>query len=209
MNCQEFWDTAPELAGETGAEALAHAAGLPEVFGPAGEPARAGPGFARRSGGMEPRESAGARGRQVACRLPRAGRLVAPEPARRWWFPAVTWSAAAAVVAAAFLLLVVRERLPRAPRNVTVGAGMAAADWSARLAAGDYEADSGGEFIPLPNAERLAPDEDVNMVRVEVPRSAMIAVGFAVPADRASELVQADVVLGSDGLARAVRFLDE
>jgi hypothetical protein len=74
------------------------------------------------------------------------------------------------------------------------------------------EGDAGaasGEFIPLPNAARLAPSEDVNLVRVEVPRSTMIALGYPVAADRAAELVQADVVLGSDGLARAVRFLDE
>ena len=37
----------------------------------------------------------------------------------------------------------------------------------------------------------------------------VIALGYPVAADRAAELVQADVVLGSDGLARAVRFLDE
>jgi hypothetical protein len=37
----------------------------------------------------------------------------------------------------------------------------------------------------------------------------MIALGYPVAADRGAELVEADVVLGSDGLARAVRFLDE
>jgi hypothetical protein len=37
----------------------------------------------------------------------------------------------------------------------------------------------------------------------------MIALGYPVAADQGEEMVQADVVLGSDGLARAVRFLDE
>jgi hypothetical protein len=37
----------------------------------------------------------------------------------------------------------------------------------------------------------------------------MIALGYSVAADRASERVRADVLMGSDGLARAVRFLDE
>ena len=46
-------------------------------------------------------------------------------------------------------------------------------------------------------------------MRVEVPRSTMMALGIAVSADRAGEPVQAEVMLGSDGLARAVRFLDE
>jgi hypothetical protein len=36
----------------------------------------------------------------------------------------------------------------------------------------------------------------------------MIALGLDVSADRAEELVEADVMLGSNGMARAVRFLD-
>jgi hypothetical protein len=63
-------------------------------------------------------------------------------------------------------------------------------------------------FIELPNAARLADTEEVNVVRVEVPRSAMLALGLEVSAERAAELVPADVMLGPDGLARAVRFLD-
>jgi hypothetical protein len=63
-------------------------------------------------------------------------------------------------------------------------------------------------FITLPNAGRLADNEEVNLVRVEVPRSAMIALGLEVSPERATELVAADVMLGPDGLARAVRFLD-
>jgi hypothetical protein len=68
--------------------------------------------------------------------------------------------------------------------------------------------DSDG-FIPLPNSAGVAADGDeVNLVRMEVPRSAMIALGLDVSADRAEELVEADVMLGSNGIARAVRFLD-
>jgi hypothetical protein len=64
-------------------------------------------------------------------------------------------------------------------------------------------------FIPLPNSAGVTVDEDdVNLVRVEVPRSAMMALGLEVNADRAEELVEADVMLGSNGIARAVRFLD-
>jgi len=72
----------------------------------------------------------------------------------------------------------------------------------------DVAADNDG-FIPLPNAEQIAPDENVNVVRVEVPRSAMLAVGLTVSADPRSESVEADVKMGSNGLARAVRFLNE
>jgi hypothetical protein len=63
-------------------------------------------------------------------------------------------------------------------------------------------------FIPLPNSEAVQANEDMDVVHVEVPRSAMLAVGLEVSEDRAGEMVQADVMLGSDGVARAVRFLD-
>jgi hypothetical protein len=66
----------------------------------------------------------------------------------------------------------------------------------------------GEGFIPLPNAERLEPGDDVNVVRMEVARSTMIAAGYDVPAETASEMVEADIVLGPDGLARAVRFVE-
>jgi len=67
---------------------------------------------------------------------------------------------------------------------------------------------SGGEFLPLPNTEAVGPSEEMNLVRVELPRSAMISMGFTVPEERASETVQADVMLDGDGVARAVRFVD-
>jgi len=133
--------------------------------------------------------------------------LAAPPLARRWWSPVVAWAAAAMVVAAAFLLFVVRNRQPQATAAAT-GLEAANTDWSA-LAPEGVSDEAGGDFIPLPNADRLPQAEDLNVVRVEVPRSAMIALGYSVAADRASERVRADVLVGSDGLARAVRFLDE
>jgi hypothetical protein len=119
-------------------------------------------------------------------------------PSRRW-IPAVTWAAAFAAMFALAALLV-RERQPEVARPV--------APHSVELAILQPQADSDG-FIPLPNAAGVAADEDdVNLVRVELPRSAMIALGLDVGADRAEEMVEADVMLGSNGMARAVRFLD-
>jgi HAMP domain-containing protein len=135
--------------------------------------------------------------------------LAAPPPARHWWSTALAWTAAALVVAGAFLLFTNRARQVQPPVNQSAATELAAIDWSARLPA-ELTAEGGGEgFIPVPNADRLPPNEDLNVVRVEVPRSAMIALGYSVTADRAAERVRADVLLGSDGLARAVRFLDE
>jgi hypothetical protein len=123
-------------------------------------------------------------------------------PSRRW-IPTVTWAAAFAVMFATAALLQ-RPRQPefaRPPVQHTV-----------ELAMLRSQTDADG-FVPLPNAAGVAAgdaadEEDVNLVRVTVPRSTMIALGFDVSTDRAEELVQADVMLGSNGVARAVRFLD-
>jgi hypothetical protein len=129
-------------------------------------------------------------------------------PRRPGWMPLMLWATAqAATVLAGFVLLQGRQpqRTPHISRNTVE---VAAADpggtvESVTLREG-YE-----DFIPLPDAEGIAPNEAVNVVRVEVPRSAMIPLGYAVSEENASETVEADVVLGSDGLARAVRFLNE
>ena len=64
-------------------------------------------------------------------------------------------------------------------------------------------------FIPLPNAPTLVANEEVNLVRVEVPRSAMMAVGLTVSEERALERVQADVMLGTAGCpARCVFWMN-
>jgi hypothetical protein len=62
------------------------------------------------------------------------------------------------------------------------------------------------DFIPLTYGN---PDlgADAQMVRVELPRSAMASFGLPVNMDRADQRVKADVLLGADGLARAIRFV--
>jgi anti-sigma factor RsiW len=195
MNCQEFWNTIPELGDfEDGRHLLecpacaarmsrhreleagfrAVAAGFQRVEAPPRVEARLRSAFRRQTG----RES------------------LAPS---RPWIPVVAWATALAAMFALAALLV-RPRQPEAARPPVQRAF--------ELAVLQPQADADG-FIPLPNAAGVAADEDdVNLVRVEVPRSAMIALGFDVSADRAEELVEADVMLGSNGMARAVRFLD-
>ena len=48
---------------------------------------------------------------------------------------------------------------------------------------------------------------DAQLVRMELPRSAMASFGLPVNMDRADQRVKADVLLGADGLARAIRFV--
>lgn len=60
------------------------------------------------------------------------------------------------------------------------------------------------EFIPLAG---FSQSEGVHLMRVELPRSALASFGIPVNADRAGGRVKADVLLGEDGTARAIRFV--
>lgn len=61
------------------------------------------------------------------------------------------------------------------------------------------------DFIPV--VYDPEPVEHGRMVRVRLPRSALAAFGLPMNEQHAEETIQADVVLGEDGLARAVRFV--
>lgn len=63
------------------------------------------------------------------------------------------------------------------------------------------------DFFPLMDGDDLNGLERSQVVRVKLPGSALIAVGLPIDAEMASEPVKADVVLGPDGLARAIRFV--
>ena len=192
MNCQEFWNTMPELGGAD-AGAQSHLVDCPACAARLARQQEIAAGL-RAMAASFGRVAAPSR---VEARLRKAFRTEAGltgRPLRPAFAPAFAWVlACAAVLALAFF--VVRGRQPEVQ--------IAATAVTSAEAQSDYEG-----FIPLPNAARLTDTEDVNVVRVEVPRSAMIAVGFEVSPERASELVAADVMLGPDGLARAVRFLD-
>jgi hypothetical protein len=45
------------------------------------------------------------------------------------------------------------------------------------------------------------------MVRVELPRSALVSFGLPMNVERADERIKADVLVGDDGVARAIRFV--
>lgn len=62
-------------------------------------------------------------------------------------------------------------------------------------------------FFPLREGEDLTTMDSLQVVRVELPGSALGEVGLPVDPETANEPVKADVVLGQDGLARAIRFV--
>ena len=63
------------------------------------------------------------------------------------------------------------------------------------------------EFLPITYGGNVAQLDDGQLVRVELPRSALQSFGLPVNAERAGERVKADVLIGHDGVARAIRFV--
>lgn len=63
------------------------------------------------------------------------------------------------------------------------------------------------EFIPLAHAGPYTPAEEGHLVRVELPRSALASFGLPVNAEASGGSVKADVLMGQDGIARAIRFV--
>jgi hypothetical protein len=62
------------------------------------------------------------------------------------------------------------------------------------------------EFYPL--MEDPPPFERGELLRVSLPAAAMRSIGVPVSEDRLGETVQADVLVGQEGLARAIRFVN-
>ncbi|HEV2687835.1 MAG TPA: hypothetical protein VGV35_04750 [Bryobacteraceae bacterium] len=62
-------------------------------------------------------------------------------------------------------------------------------------------------FYALPDSDALPPLENATVVRVQLPMSSLRLIGFPISEDRAGERIQADVLLGQDGLARGVRLV--
>jgi hypothetical protein len=94
------------------------------------------------------------------------------------------WLAAAAAVLAAWT--VVQQRVPDATVQTTES---------------DEES-----FLPLVEGDPLAGLDAVQVVRVRLPGSVLARLGG--PATASDEPVDAQVILGQDGIARAIRFVE-
>jgi hypothetical protein len=62
-------------------------------------------------------------------------------------------------------------------------------------------------FFALPFSDAALPLDPAGMIRVELPRSALRLAGLPVDENRRNERVHADLIVGVDGLARAIRFV--
>jgi hypothetical protein len=109
-----------------------------------------------------------------------------------------------------------RDRSPRATfttpttprvRAVNASYGGGARDAHARPSGEARAQEITTEFIPLMQGTPYPPAEESHLVRVELPRSALASFGLPVGAESPGGRVKADVLLGEDGIARAIRFV--
>jgi hypothetical protein len=118
-------------------------------------------------------------------------------PAGRWVWAAATAASVAVAVALNFVVATnVRDRAQAARGSDSPSQPSSAAS---------ITADDAGGFVPWPGASTLPRFESGALMRIDVPVSALPALGFAPPSRGTS--VQADVIVGQDGMARAIRLV--
>jgi hypothetical protein len=103
------------------------------------------------------------------------------------------------------------QRTPNRTRNSTSGSGgvyqAVGSPQPVNVAADTNGDDIATDFIPLTYGGNLNGMDSGRVVRVELPRTALARFGFPLNTERAGEPVKADVLLGEDGLAQAIRFV--
>jgi hypothetical protein len=98
----------------------------------------------------------------------------------------------------------VEDPLPRAPKPKHVRHVPARRPENTQLA---NHAEIATDFIPLSYMTAANLQDGGQIVRVELPRSALAKFGLPVNMDRYNEKVKADVLFGVDGMAHAIRFV--
>jgi hypothetical protein len=215
MNCQEFWNNLPHRGRaitEEQADHLAQCDTCAAGWKPHQALASVLHSMAEESRKLEapPRVEAGL---AAAFALQAGFRRGRRSIRHSWWAPVFAWaSAAAAMMALAVALVRGYQPAPAAPG--TIAAPHHTAQPMVQMASVDADSDDdtsvlGEGFVRLPNAPPIEPNEEYDLVTVEVPGSAMIAAGISISEDQAAETVLADVALGSDGRARAVRLVPD
>jgi len=114
-------------------------------------------------------------------------RQEARRPSRGWRFG---WAAVLAMATLVVAVLVLRPG-PQPPEAVESAEQTLATD-----------------YIPIGYGQPLYPEEFVQVVRISVPRSEMVQFGLPLAPDAGPDRVMADVVVGEDGIARAIRFVE-
>jgi len=189
MTCHEFWNEMPELA--RGGELPDHAQECPSCAALLHRQRALAAGLSRMAEDPKNREAPPALERRL-LKVFRAQSGAGLQPGRRHW---AAWAAAAAVVLVAIFWTAGHRGNSHA---------------SAALQAMADLSDPDTDFIPLPygsaDPNNAVPDDDVDLVRVEVPRTALIALGLPV-AEVGATRVEAEVALGADGTMEGIRIV--
>ncbi len=129
-------------------------------------------------------------------------RAVAARRKRRIWIRrSLTGALAATLLIGSSMVL--RRITPPARHGSGLSIAPSLEDDAAGVAAGGEVAT---DFIPLDDDP--APTGATSLVRVQLPRTAMLAFGLPLNEDRTGDLVQAEFLLDEDGQVRAVRFIE-
>jgi len=211
MSCEDFEDDVVDLArggelGEAGrAEALAHAEACLRCAARL-EDERAVTSALRALGARTAGAEAPARVEAALLRALRdpgpidAGGVVTARPSRA--IELLLLAAAAAILAA---IVVVPPRADRLRDTLppALPAGSPATPVVAEEAAGEN-----AEFVALSYGEDLRELDSLQVVSVELPRTALAALGWPAVESAQTGSVTAEVIVGHDGVARAIRFVD-
>lgn len=68
--------------------------------------------------------------------------------------------------------------------------------------------ESNREFYALAYGAPIEANEDLKIIRAELSRSSVFALGVNIPIENESEKIKTDLLVGADGVARAIRFVD-
>jgi len=114
-------------------------------------------------------------------------------------------AAAAAILAAIVVVPPRAGSFPEpAPPRATAGSATTVAGGAAAAPAAGENAD----FVSLSYGEDLRELDSVQVVSVELPRTALAALGWPGADSAQTGSVKAEVIVGHDGVARAIRFVD-
>jgi hypothetical protein len=106
--------------------------------------------------------------------------------------------------------VVENQRGPSSPRRVVNKRPVTTSSNQAAIASAGSQQQAvevATDFFPISYGNLPNMQEGGQLVRVELPRSAVARFGLPVNMDRPGDRVKADVLVGVDGLAQAIRFV--
>jgi hypothetical protein len=197
MTCSEFWEAVPEL-DETApvSEHVKHCSSCAALLG---EHRALGIGLKHLARETAQFQAPARVEINLLEQFRQHGGLEPRSAPRRKIVMWLTWASAAAVVVAAALYLFLGRQPVRPGSHPNLQMAMQPAEGGSTTL--------GADFIPTPYADAATVPEDADWVRVELPRSTLLALGLQVPVADGPDRVQAVVALNSDGVVQGVRLL--